>query len=102
MRQAMSEFDVENYSRLNEELHVRIARIADQSEADAVLRRLNTQLTRFNRRLSLHPGRPNETLAEHEKIVKAIAAHDPDRAEAAMRMHLAEMAGEIRALNSGQ
>jgi DNA-binding GntR family transcriptional regulator len=102
MRQAIADFDVENYSRLNEELHERIAKIAAQSEADAVLRRLSIQLTRFNRKLSLHPGRPIETLTEHEKIVKAIASHDPDRAEAAMRMHLAEMAGEIRALNSGQ
>jgi DNA-binding GntR family transcriptional regulator len=35
------------------------------------------------------PGRDEDDAAEHEAIVRAIAAHDPDAAEAAVRAHIA-------------
>ena len=34
------------------------------------------------------PGAEALTLAEHQKIIDAIAAHDPDRAATAMHDHL--------------
>lgn len=34
------------------------------------------------------PGRLPSSLAEHEAILQAVAAHDPDSAEAAMREHV--------------
>ncbi|MEO8688728.1 MAG: FCD domain-containing protein [Solirubrobacteraceae bacterium] len=35
------------------------------------------------------PGRAERSFAEHTAIVEAVAAGDPDAAEAAMRAHLA-------------
>ena len=44
------------------------------------------------RRLTLpHQGRVQETLAEHQRIVEAIASHDPEAARRAMRDHLRQL-----------
>lgn len=101
MRQGVESFDRMAYSELNELLHRRIAEIAANDAASAVVRRLRTQLTSFNMRLSLFPGRPLATLVEHERLVEAIAAADPDQAEEAMRHHVGEMMEAIRSLETG-
>jgi DNA-binding FadR family transcriptional regulator len=44
------------------------------------------------------PGAESLTLAEHERILAAIAAHDPAQAEAAMRDHLARANALYRSL----
>jgi DNA-binding GntR family transcriptional regulator len=44
------------------------------------------RLYRF--RSSLAPGRANEALAEHRTILAALLLRDPDKAEAAMRLHI--------------
>ena len=51
---------------------------------------------RFQYRTVLLPGRPNHSFAEHSAIVEAIAAHDPDAAEEAMRHHLLRVADALR------
>lgn len=44
------------------------------------------------RRLTLpHQGRVQEALIEHQRIVEAIAAHDPEAARLAMRHHLRQL-----------
>jgi len=45
------------------------------------------------------PGRREQSIAEHEAIVQAIADHDPDRAASLMEGHLAVVAEEIRSLH---
>jgi DNA-binding FadR family transcriptional regulator len=42
------------------------------------------------------PGRPQLSYHEHVMIVDAIADHDPDRAESAMRLHLSSVADALR------
>jgi DNA-binding GntR family transcriptional regulator len=97
MRDAAAAFDPLGYSELNERLHVVIARIARHDTASGVVERLRLQLVRYQMRLSLLPGRPGATLADHERIIAAIAAGDPDAAGSAMRDHLAEVAEALRA-----
>lgn len=46
------------------------------------------------------PDRPAESIAEHEAIFQAIAAHDVARAVLLMESHLSGVAGEITALHS--
>lgn len=58
------------------------ARLADMLSAQSAQTRLRTLLV---------GGRLRESLDEHKAIVAAIAAHDPDRAEAQMRAHLAHV-----------
>ena len=101
MRTAVTTFDPLGYSALNEELHVAIGRIAGHDTATAVLERLRLQLIRYQMRLSLLPGRPGATLADHEVIIDAITVGDAPAAEAAMRAHLAEVVDALRASGSG-
>jgi DNA-binding GntR family transcriptional regulator len=96
MRSAVTAFDPLGYSALNEQLHVTIERIAGHGTATSVLERLRLQLVRYQMRLSLLPGRPGATLADHELIIDAIAAGDAVAAEMTMRAHLAEVVNALR------
>ncbi len=48
--------------------------------------------------LSLVPGRPSVSLPQHEAIVAAITARDPEQAEQAMHAHLQSVIDAFRAL----
>lgn len=91
MRAAVAGGEPVKYSEHNRELHRQVREIADQPVAASVLDRLNAQLVRFQFRLSLRPGRPQVSLGEHLAIIEAIAARDPEAAEAAARAHLASV-----------
>jgi len=96
MRQAVQAFDPLGYSHLNEELHVAISRIAQHHTASAIQERIRLQMVRFQLHMSLRPGRPLSTLVDHERIIDAICDHDPEAAEAAMRVHLREVLEALR------
>jgi DNA-binding FadR family transcriptional regulator len=51
---------------------------------------------RFQSRTIVAPGRSEHSFAEHRTIVKAVAAGDPDEAEAAMRRHLLAVTQALR------
>jgi DNA-binding FadR family transcriptional regulator len=57
---------------------------------------LSSQIVRFQYRTVLLPGRPDHSFAEHTALVDAIAARDPDAAEAAMQRHLLRVADALR------
>jgi DNA-binding FadR family transcriptional regulator len=57
---------------------------------------LKSQLARFQYRTILLPGPSERSFAEHEAIVDAAAAGDPDAAELAMRTHLTQVAQALR------
>lgn len=67
---------------------------------------LKPQNVRFQYRTILVPGRPERSHQEHRNIVQAIVNHDPERAEAAMRLHLSHVAEALkqarRTYQSGQ
>lgn len=70
------------------ELHLEIARAADNALLVQVIDQLHG-LYRLQIEWSLHrPGRLEETTVEHRRIVEAIAAHAPAEARAAMEAHL--------------
>jgi DNA-binding GntR family transcriptional regulator len=66
--------------------------VARHSTASRLISTLKFQLVRFQYRTILVPGRSERSFAEHTAIVDAIAAGDPDAAEAAMRTHLSHVA----------
>lgn len=79
------------FFRLDEALHQTIARAVDCEQAWRLLENLKAQMDRV-RYLSLPLATPLETLiTQHDAIVNAIAAGDPDLAEARMREHLSEI-----------
>ena len=80
----------------NGALHRRILELSGHRVAGDICARLHSQLVRFQFRTVLAPGRPQRSLAEHRKIVAAIAARDRAGAERAMRAHLANVAATLR------
>ena len=56
---------------------------------------------RFQYRTVFLPGRSEHSYAEHTQIVEAIAAHDPEAAEQAMRRHLSRVAELLRTHDGG-
>ncbi len=74
---------------LDDEFHARIAHAAGNARIEAILfQSLYFQLQLYRFRGSARPGGAATALAEHHRILDALAAHDPDAAEAAMRDHL--------------
>lgn len=83
-------------SESNARLHSRIVQISGHGTIERLTRLLTPQLVRFQWRTILQPGRPQHSLAEHREIVDAIAAHDGEAAERAMRRHLGNVAQVLR------
>ena len=96
MRQRAELGDPLGYSELNGRFHQRIWSIADQRTASRLVATLKSQAIRFQYRTILQPGRTQRSLHEHEAIVAALAAGDPDACEAAMRDHLRQVVETLR------
>lgn len=82
-------------SERNAVLHRRILEISGHRVASDICARLHSQIVRFQFRTVLAPGRPQGSLAEHGRLVSAIAAGDRAAAEDAMRAHLTNVAGAL-------
>jgi DNA-binding GntR family transcriptional regulator len=89
--------DLLGYSDMNARLHQQLLRIANHATVSRLLDMLKSQNVRFQFRTILVPGRPQQSYQEHAAIVEAVAAHDPDRAEEAMRYHLSHVADALKA-----
>ena len=99
MRTAVGTSELLAYSELNGRLHSLIRELADHQTASRLLRQLRDQTLRHQFSLSLVPGRPAVSLPQHEAIVAAIVARDPERAEQAMQSHLQSVIEALRALS---
>jgi DNA-binding GntR family transcriptional regulator len=98
MRRAVTAGELRRYSDLNQRLHELIRMIAGHRTAETIITTMHAQLVRHQFALSLLPGRPAVSLPQHERIIKAIRARDPDKAEAAMRAHIASVIEALRTL----
>jgi DNA-binding GntR family transcriptional regulator len=96
MRRRLDEGNPMGYSELNAEFHQRIWRIADHETAARLLANLKSQSLRFQYRTILRPGRTEQSLREHERILEALAARDPNGSEDAMREHLSGVVETLR------
>ncbi len=101
MRIAVDKSELLTYSELNARLHAAIRDIGAHKTASRLLRQLRDQTVRHQFSLSLVPGRPAVSLPQHEAIVAAIVAREPDAAEQAMRAHLHSVIEAFRALSAG-
>jgi DNA-binding GntR family transcriptional regulator len=87
MGDAVDSGDLLKYSELISQLHGLVRGAAHHPVAAGLVDRLQAQLVRHQFQLSLRPGRPQVSLRELTAVVDAIAARDPDRAEAAAVAH---------------
>ena len=100
MHTAVDKSELMGYSELNGRLHAAIRDIAAHETTARLLRQLRDQTVRHHFSLSLLPGRPSVSLPQHEAIVTAVTARDPDAAEQAMRDHLQSVIDTFRALST--
>lgn len=70
------------------EFHIDIAEIGRNSLVVATIRGMLNWLSKFKRDYVSVPGAEALAIAEHERILSAIAEHDPDEAVKAMSDHL--------------
>ncbi|MBZ8135401.1 GntR family transcriptional regulator [Afifella sp. IM 167] len=88
MKSAYDSNDLMRYSATNGLFHKKLQKISRHETARKLLGTLRSQMVRFQYRAIFLPNRAAKSLAEHEAIMKAVEAGDPDRAERAMRRHL--------------
>src|SRR5919197_127440 len=79
------------YSQLNTRLHDLILKAARDETVVRMLVSLNYALVRYQYRTVLVPGRVAESTAELKRIVDALRATHPARAEPAARRHVARI-----------
>lgn len=69
-------------------LHTQIAAMSGNPIFEAVSEAMLHWLKEYHTEMLIWTGREQFTLAEHEEIIRRIAAHDPDGAQQAMIKHL--------------
>ncbi len=84
------------YSELNHRFHQTLLRMAQHTTAARLIDVLYVQSVRYRYRTVLLPGRLTRSLEEHRAIAEAVAARDPQAAEAAMRRHLEQVIEALR------
>lgn len=101
-RECIGSTDADAFHDADEALHRAIAEAADHPGVWSMVLQIKVQLDRVRHLTLPKPGRIEHVVQEHEVVVDAIAARDPDRAVGAMRLHvesLKQALGEIRHAN---
>jgi GntR family transcriptional regulator, rspAB operon transcriptional repressor len=92
--------DREVFYVLDDAFHKAICDLSGHPTVWLVSQRAKSHLNRV-RRLSLEAeGYLPEMIEEHREVVAAVAAHDADRAELALRYHLRQALREIRRIRA--
>jgi DNA-binding GntR family transcriptional regulator len=80
--------DIDVFYDINQEFHEAIYEASRNAFLADQTRKLRNQVAAYRRRVTRMPNRIADTLREHEAIMQAILAHDPERAHATMRDHV--------------
>jgi DNA-binding GntR family transcriptional regulator len=95
LRAAVEAQDLLKYHELTDELHRALREVARNATANRVVEQLRGQMVRHQFELALVAGRPSVSVGQQEAIIQAVAAGDPEAAEAAMRVHLRGVIEEL-------
>ncbi len=87
-KSALAASDLEEFHARDEEFHRLICEFTGFPRLPRMVDSSRGQLDRVRMLLLPDPSRPGETIKEHEKIVRAISNHDPDKAALAIKEHL--------------
>jgi len=80
--------DIDVFYDINQEFHEAIYEASRNAFLAEQTRKLRNQVAAYRRRVTRMPNRIADTVREHEAIMQAILAHDPERAHSAMRDHV--------------
>jgi DNA-binding GntR family transcriptional regulator len=96
MQNHMEQKQFAEYSNCNKEFHKIIYDASDKPIAVEMVIGIRTQLNRFQMRTMFVPGRAEESLREHEDILKSMQMHDPKMAQEKVGLHIRNVAETIR------
>ena len=94
-RRAIAARDEAEFTRHDTSFHVQLATISGNRVLQKFLETTHDMLQRFIGGVSELPGAIEDALAFHTRVIAAIAARDPDRAEREMVMHLFDVVRRI-------
>ena len=80
--------DIDVFYDVNQEFHEAIYEASRSAFLADQTRKLRNQVAAYRRRVTRMPNRIADTVREHEAIMQAILAHDPERAHCTMRDHV--------------
>jgi DNA-binding GntR family transcriptional regulator len=80
--------DIDVFYDINQEFHDAIYEASRNAFLADQTRKLRNQMAAYRRRVTRMPNRIADTVREHETIMQAILAHDPERAHSTMRDHV--------------
>lgn len=87
--------DAAGLAKLNLEFHAQLRHVANNRYLDRYLSQVEHAVRRFGQTTYAYKDRAAASVAEHRDIVDAIAAHDPERAEA-LAIHHMQQARRLR------
>jgi GntR family transcriptional regulator, rspAB operon transcriptional repressor len=93
--EAIGEGDLARFTDLDEALHAAIFAATETPRALKLLDSARAPVDRMRRLALPGPGRPQDTLDEHRRLVEALRTGDAEFAAAAMRVHLTQVARTI-------
>lgn len=96
MREALASAEYDRYSQTNKAFHGLIYRASGNVTLPELIEQLRLRLVRLQLRTILIPGRGEQSLTEHEAILRAMEARDPEAAERALRGHMANLRAAIQ------
>jgi DNA-binding GntR family transcriptional regulator len=88
MKEAAQAGDVDAITQINIDFHEAVCRIADNAMILGFVEQIHVWVRRADYNPFTVPGRPEQGAAEHDGIIDAIEAGDPDLAESLTRRHM--------------
>ena len=80
--------DIDLFYDINQDFHEAIYEASRNAFLADQTRKLRNQVAAYRRRVTRMPNRIADTVREHEAVMEAILAHDPERAHSTMRDHV--------------
>ena len=87
-RQALAAGAGDEVRTFNGEFHRFLIRLSGMRHVERLVAQLRDRIEFYRRRSLELPGRPAQSLDEHQLLLQTLRYGDPDLAEAAMRLHL--------------
>ena len=91
MKSHLENHRFDEYSNCNQAFHAIIYEASTNQQAVEMVNKIKTQLKRLQIKTILVPGRTQESLKEHQKILSAMQSHDEKWAEDALKHHVAQV-----------
>ena len=99
-READAAGDSDAFHQADEAFHATIAELAGYPGIWTLIQQVKVHVDRYRRLTLPQVGRIGRAIGEHEAILDAIEAHDPNAARGAMELHLERLLADISATQS--